>query len=85
MLNIHALCGIRNNDPGYRASEDNTCFIVRPLDYRDRQQDTIIHTISPCRMSVAGDTRALIFIFIWHGDLKCMSLGTRDHILLPQI
>jgi hypothetical protein len=30
--NIHALCGIRTNDPGLRASEDSTC--LRPLGYR---------------------------------------------------
>jgi hypothetical protein len=33
--NVHALCGIRTHDPGYRASEDSSC--LRPLDYRDRQ------------------------------------------------
>jgi hypothetical protein len=33
--NIHALCGIRTKDPGFRASEDSTC--LRPLGYRDRQ------------------------------------------------
>jgi hypothetical protein len=33
--NIHALCGIRTQDPGFRASEDSTC--LRPLGYRDRQ------------------------------------------------
>jgi hypothetical protein len=33
--NIHALCGIRTHDPGFRASEDNSC--LRPLGYRDRQ------------------------------------------------
>jgi hypothetical protein len=32
--NIHALCEIRSHDPGFRASEDNTC--LRPLGYRDR-------------------------------------------------
>jgi hypothetical protein len=32
--NIHALCGIRNHNPGFRASEDNTR--PRPLGYRDR-------------------------------------------------
>jgi hypothetical protein len=31
--NIHALCGIRTHDPGFRASEDSTC--LRPLGYRD--------------------------------------------------
>jgi hypothetical protein len=30
--NIHALCGIRTQDSGFRASEDS-----RPLSYRDRQ------------------------------------------------
>jgi hypothetical protein len=30
---IHALCGIRIHDPGFRASEDSTC--LRPLGYRD--------------------------------------------------
>jgi hypothetical protein len=34
--NIHALCGIRTHDPGFRASEDSSCF--RPLGYRDRLQ-----------------------------------------------
>jgi hypothetical protein len=33
-LNIHALSGIRNHDPGFRASEDSAC--LRPLGYRDR-------------------------------------------------
>jgi hypothetical protein len=32
--NIHALCGIRTHDPGFRASENSTC--LRPLAYRDR-------------------------------------------------
>jgi hypothetical protein len=32
--NIHALCGIRTHDPGFRASGDSTC--LRPLGYRDR-------------------------------------------------
>jgi hypothetical protein len=32
--NIHALCGIRTHDPGFRASEDSSC--LRPLGYRDR-------------------------------------------------
>jgi hypothetical protein len=32
--NIHALCGIRTHDPGFRASEDSTC--PRTLGYRDR-------------------------------------------------
>jgi hypothetical protein len=32
-LNLHALSGIRTQDPGFRASDD-TC--LRPLDYRDR-------------------------------------------------
>jgi hypothetical protein len=38
--NIHALCGIRTNDPGSRASEDSTC--LRPLGYRDRHISLII-------------------------------------------
>jgi hypothetical protein len=33
-LNIHALCGIRTHDPGFRASEDSAC--LRLLCYRDR-------------------------------------------------
>jgi hypothetical protein len=32
--NIHALCGIRTHDPGFRASKDNSC--LRQLGYRDR-------------------------------------------------
>jgi hypothetical protein len=32
--NIHALCGIRTHDPGFRASEEKTC--LRPLGYRGR-------------------------------------------------
>jgi hypothetical protein len=31
---IHALCGFRTHDPGFRASEDSTCF--RTLGYPDR-------------------------------------------------
>jgi hypothetical protein len=34
-LNIHALSGIRSQDPGFQASEDSTC--LRPLGYRDRR------------------------------------------------
>jgi hypothetical protein len=34
--NIHALCGIRTHDPGFRASEDSTC--PRPFSYRERQK-----------------------------------------------
>jgi hypothetical protein len=33
--NIHALCGTRTYEPGFRASEDSTC--LRPLGYRGRQ------------------------------------------------
>jgi hypothetical protein len=36
--NIHALCGIRTHDPGFRASEDSTCLTRRPLGYRDRHE-----------------------------------------------
>jgi hypothetical protein len=32
--NIHALCGIRNHDPSFRASEDSAC--LRPLGYCDQ-------------------------------------------------
>jgi hypothetical protein len=32
--NIHALCGVRTHDSGFRASESDACF--RPLGYRDR-------------------------------------------------
>jgi hypothetical protein len=32
--NIHALCGIRTQDPSFRASEDSSC--LRPLSYCDR-------------------------------------------------
>jgi hypothetical protein len=32
--NIHALCGIRTHDPGFRASDDSSC--LRQLGYRDR-------------------------------------------------
>jgi hypothetical protein len=32
--NIHALCGIRTHDPGFRGSEDSTC--LRPRGYRNR-------------------------------------------------
>jgi hypothetical protein len=39
--NIHALCGIRTHDPGFRASEDSTC--LRPLSYRDRHS-LLLHT-----------------------------------------
>jgi hypothetical protein len=31
---IHALFGIQTHDPGFRKSEDSTCF--RPLGHRDR-------------------------------------------------
>jgi hypothetical protein len=27
--NIHALCGIRTHDPGFRASEDSACFVLQ--------------------------------------------------------
>jgi hypothetical protein len=33
--NIHALCGIRTDDPGFRASEYSSCLI--PLRYRGRR------------------------------------------------
>jgi hypothetical protein len=33
--NIHALCGIRTHDPGFRASEDSTC--LRLFGYSDRR------------------------------------------------
>jgi hypothetical protein len=33
--NIHALSGIRTQDPGFRVSEDSAC--LRPLGYRDGQ------------------------------------------------
>jgi hypothetical protein len=34
--NMYALCRNRTHDPGFRASEDSTCLIVRPLGYRGR-------------------------------------------------
>jgi hypothetical protein len=34
ILNIHALCGIRTHDPGFRGNEDST--YLRQLGYRDR-------------------------------------------------
>jgi hypothetical protein len=34
--NIHALCGIRTHDPGFRESEDSIC--LRQLDYRERRK-----------------------------------------------
>jgi hypothetical protein len=33
--NIHAFCGIRTHDPGFRASEESSC--LRPPCYRDRR------------------------------------------------
>jgi hypothetical protein len=35
---IHALCGIRTHEPGFRASENSSC--LRPLCYRDRPRHT---------------------------------------------
>jgi hypothetical protein len=48
--NIHALCGIRSHDLGFRASKDSTC--LRPLGYRDRQLHVlyIYNSIQRCRM-----------------------------------
>jgi hypothetical protein len=40
--NIHASCGIRTHDPGFRASEDSTC--LRTLGYRDRHIDPYLLT-----------------------------------------
>jgi hypothetical protein len=34
--NIHAMCGFRTHDLGFRASEDSIC--LRPLGYRDRRR-----------------------------------------------
>jgi hypothetical protein len=42
-LNIHALSGIRTNDPVFRASEDSAC--LRPLGYRDRPVSQILWPI----------------------------------------
>jgi hypothetical protein len=41
--NIHALCGIRTHDPGFWASEDNTCR--RPLGYRERRIKGLLQCI----------------------------------------
>jgi hypothetical protein len=35
MPNVHALCGIRTHDPGFRTSENSAC--LRQFGYRDRQ------------------------------------------------
>jgi hypothetical protein len=48
--NIHALSGIRTQDPGFGASEDSTC--LRPLGYRDRQDTTLGYRF-PCLMCIA--------------------------------
>jgi hypothetical protein len=39
--NIHALCGIRTHDPGFRVSEDSTC--LRLLGYRDGQSFELLN------------------------------------------
>jgi hypothetical protein len=41
--NIHALCGIRTHDPGFRESEDSTWLI--PLGYRDRLLLITLHNL----------------------------------------
>ena len=41
--NIHALCGIRSHDPGFRANEDSTC--LRPLGYRDRLRTYVLKLV----------------------------------------
>jgi hypothetical protein len=41
--NIHALCGIRTHDSGFRASEDSTC--LRLLGYRDRLKGALLMII----------------------------------------
>jgi hypothetical protein len=40
--NIHDLCGIRTQDPDFRASEESTC--LRPLGYRNRRYKTTAYT-----------------------------------------
>jgi hypothetical protein len=45
--NIHVLCGIRNHDPGFRASEDSTC--LRPIGYRDRLAAAKLWKCSACK------------------------------------
>jgi hypothetical protein len=47
--NIHALCGIRTHDPGFRASENSSCF--RPLGYRDRPLLLITYVIFSLNLS----------------------------------
>jgi hypothetical protein len=37
--NIHAFCGIRTNDPVFRASEVSTC--LKTLGYRDRPHNLV--------------------------------------------
>jgi hypothetical protein len=46
--NIHALCGIRIHDPGFRASEDNSC--LRPRVYCDRLRITLARSNAPNRV-----------------------------------
>jgi hypothetical protein len=41
--NIHALCGLRTQDPGFPASEDSAC--LRSLGYFDRTVLIYVHTI----------------------------------------
>jgi hypothetical protein len=53
--NIHALCGIRTHDPGFRASEDSTC--LRPLGYRDRLGESNVSYLWACTFATNSSVR----------------------------
>jgi hypothetical protein len=55
---MHALCGIRNNDPGFRVNEDSTC--PRPLGYRDRLLEIYcIYIVDRKRSTVISSSASL--------------------------
>jgi hypothetical protein len=57
--NIHALCGIRTHDPGFRVSEDSSC--LRQLSYRDRLKCHLSHKNNSLFLSVCLCSRAQPF------------------------
>jgi hypothetical protein len=89
--NIHAFCGIRTHDPGFRASEDSTGTCLRVLGYRERQRVLLLYKISTVFLRPFYSLRFFLkyhicyhtFFFIWFVRLLalrpllayCASLG----------
>jgi hypothetical protein len=83
-LNIHALSGIRTQDPGFRESEDNAC--LRPLGYRDRLCIQVTYRLlrkARFAFPLSGRSQCEIccihfrILIVWNSYFKCFSRATK--------